>query len=111
MEVEFQMLNTRFKIIDIKCFSEINQTDAMKLFLLAHQLCTAFGMRLIDNGLGLGVFGAKEKMTDYAFLAIDQKAALPTLAAAGFPALAAALPCPERRCNTHSLSTCASENM
>ena len=78
MEVEFQMLNTRFKIIDIKCFSEISQTDAMKLFLLAHQLCTAFGMRLIDNGLGLGVFGAKEKMTDYAFLAIDQKDALPT---------------------------------
>ena len=47
-------------------------------FLLAHQLRTTFGLRVIDNGLGLPVFGAEEKMVNYAFLASDQKAALPS---------------------------------
>ena len=74
----------------MKVFSEINhfdqkqvfKTDTMQvlriLFLLAHQLRTTFGLRVIDNGLGLPVFGAEEKMVNYAFLASDQKAALPT---------------------------------
>ena len=74
----------------MKVFSEINdlnqkqvfKTDTMQvlriLFLLAHQLSTTFGLRVIDNGLGLPVFGAEEKMVNYAFLASDQKAALPT---------------------------------
>ena len=71
-------------------FSEINHFDQKQvfktgkmqalriLFLLAHQLSTTFGLRVIDNGLGLPVFGAEEKMVNYAFLASDQKAALPT---------------------------------
>ena len=74
----------------MKVFSEINHFDQKQvfktgtmqalriLFLLAHQLSTTFGLRVIDNGLGLPVFGAEEKMVNYAFLASDQKAALPS---------------------------------
>ena len=48
------------------------------LFLFAHQLETTYGLRVIDNGLGLAVYGAEERMVDYASLAADTKAALPS---------------------------------
>ena len=48
------------------------------LFLLAHQISLIAGLRVIDNGLGLPVYGAEENIVDYALLASDQKAALPS---------------------------------
>ena len=50
----------------------------VKLFFLAHHLKTIFGLRVIDNGLGAPVFGAEGTIVDYALLAADQKAALPS---------------------------------
>ena len=73
-----------------KSFSEIDQIDqglilktgAMQLFrdifLLAHQLRTMSGIRVIDNGMGPPVFGAEEIIADFALLASDQKATLPS---------------------------------
>ena len=47
------------------------------LFLLAvHQLCATSALQVIDNGLGLGIFGAEDLMVDYAVLAADKKATL-----------------------------------
>ena len=48
------------------------------LFFLAHQLKITSGLRVLDNGLGPAVFGAEEEVVDYALLANDQKAALPS---------------------------------
>ena len=48
------------------------------LFLLAHQLRTISGLRVIENGLGPPVFGAEETNVDFASLALDQKASLPS---------------------------------
>ena len=48
------------------------------LFLLAHQLNLTSGLRVIENGLGLPVYGDEENIVDYALLASDQKAALPS---------------------------------
>ena len=48
------------------------------LFLVAHQLLSlTSGLRVIDNGLGLPLYGAEERVVDYAFLALDQNATLP----------------------------------
>ena len=49
-----------------------------KILFLAHQFCTTSGLRVIDNGIGIPVFGAEEKMVDYALLATDKKATLPS---------------------------------
>ena len=58
------------------------QTDTMQqltnLFLLAHLLSLSAGLRVIANGLGLPVYGAEENVVDYAQLAVDKKAALPS---------------------------------
>ena len=48
------------------------------IFLLAHQLSLSSGLRVIDNGLGLPVYGSEESVVDYALLAPDTKAALPS---------------------------------
>ena len=48
------------------------------IFLLTHQLQTTSGLRVLDNGLGPAVFGEEEGVIDYALLAFDQKAALPS---------------------------------
>ena len=48
------------------------------IFLLTHQLQTTSGLRMLDNGLGPAVFGEEEGVVDYALLAFDQKAALPS---------------------------------
>ena len=60
----------------------INKFDTMQLltnlFLLAHQLGLTSGLRVIDNGLGLPVYGPEENVVDYALLAVDKKAALPS---------------------------------
>ena len=50
------------------------------LFLLAiaHQVSLISGLRVIDNGLGLPVYDSEESIVDYALLASDQKAALPS---------------------------------
>ena len=57
-------------------------TDIMQLltnlFLLAHQLSLACGLRLIGNGLGLPAYGVEENVVDFSLLAADQKAALPS---------------------------------
>ena len=47
------------------------------LFLLAHQLNLTSGLRVIDNGLGLPLYGVEERVVDYAALAVDQNATLP----------------------------------
>ena len=47
------------------------------LLLLAHQLSLTSGLRVIDNGLGEHVY-FEENIVDYALLAADDKAALPT---------------------------------
>lgn len=47
-------------------------------FLLAQQLCTTCALRVLDNGLGLEVFGDEETIVDFAVLATDQKASLPS---------------------------------
>ena len=58
------------------------QTDTMQLltnlFLLAHLLSLTSGLRVIDNGLGLPVYGPEENIVDYALLAADTKATLPS---------------------------------
>ena len=73
-----------------KLFSEVGPIDQHSIFkadvmqlltnliLLAHQLQMTSGLRLLDNGLGPAVFGAEEEVVDYALLAKDQKAALPS---------------------------------
>ena len=48
------------------------------LFILALQLRLTFGLRVLDNGLGLAVYDSEESIVDYALLASDQKAALPS---------------------------------
>ena len=48
------------------------------LIFLAHKLQMTSGLRGLDNGLGPAVFGAEEGVIDYALLAKDQKAALPS---------------------------------
>ena len=47
------------------------------LFLLIHQLSFTSGLRVIDNGLGLPVFGSEANVADFALLAADTKATLP----------------------------------
>ena len=60
----------------------INRTESVhelvKLFFLALQLRTSFGLRVIDNGLGPPQFGAKDSILNFALLAEDQKATLPS---------------------------------
>ena len=48
------------------------------IFLLAHQLSLLSALRVLDNGLGLAAYGAKENVVDDALLAADKKAALPS---------------------------------
>ena len=48
------------------------------IFLLVQHLSTTLALRVIDNGMGPAVYGAEDKMVDYAILAADQKAALPS---------------------------------
>ena len=50
----------------------------VNVFFFAQLLRTTFGLRVIDNGLGALVWGAEEKIVDYALLAADQKATLPS---------------------------------
>ena len=57
--------------------SDIMQLLA-NLFLLAHQLSLTSGLRVLDNGLGLPVYASEEEVVDYALLADDHKAALPS---------------------------------
>ena len=50
----------------------------VNVFFFAQHLRTTSGLRVIDNGLGALVWGAEEKIVDYALLAADQKATLPS---------------------------------
>ena len=50
----------------------------VNVFFFAQLLRTTSGLRVIDNGLGPLVWGAEEKIVDYALLAADQKATLPS---------------------------------
>ena len=49
----------------------------MKLFV-AHQLIPTSALVVIDNGVGPPSYGAEESIVDYALLAADQNAALPS---------------------------------
>ena len=42
------------------------------------QLSFTSGLRVIDNGLGLAVYGSEERVVDFALLAADTKATLPS---------------------------------
>ena len=46
-------------------------------FLLFYHFSTTSALKMIDNGLGPPVFGSEESIVDFAFLATDEKAALP----------------------------------
>ena len=63
-------------------FESLFKTDIMplltNLFLLAHQISLISGLRVIDNGLGLPVYGSEESIVDYAVLTADTKATLPS---------------------------------
>ena len=50
----------------------------VNFFFLAHQLRTTFGLRVLDNGIGPFLWGPEEVIVDYALLAADQKATLPS---------------------------------
>ena len=65
----------------VKCIAErieSMQLLVLNLFFLDHQLRTTFGLRLIDNGLGPPKYGEEETIFDFALLAADQKATLPS---------------------------------
>ena len=56
------MLNTWWRIFDVKCIAEFDQIDQLEadimqlltnLFLLAHRFSLTSGLRVIDNGLHL----------------------------------------------------------
>ena len=54
-------------------------TMQLSIFLLAQQLSAIISaLRVLENGLGLPVYGAEETIVDYALLADDQKATLPS---------------------------------
>ena len=63
-------------------FAEFVKTDIMQLltnlFLLGLQLHLTCGLGFIHNGLGLAVYDSELSVVDYALLADDQKAALPS---------------------------------
>ena len=48
------------------------------LFFLAHRLSLTSSLRVIENGLGLAAYGSEETSVDFALLAADTKATLPT---------------------------------
>ena len=64
--------------------TRLSKSDIMQLlanlFLLAiaHQLSVTSGMRVIENGLGLPVYGSEESIVDYAVLTADTKTTLPS---------------------------------
>ena len=71
------MLNVETVLQSLITLSAIMRLST-NLFLLAHQLSLTSGLRVIDNQLGVPVYGAEEKMVHFAILASDQKAALPS---------------------------------
>ena len=48
------------------------------VFFLSSQLRSSSGLKTIDNGVGPIIWGAEEKVVDYAVLAEDETAALPS---------------------------------
>ena len=62
--------------------SSTTLTDIMRLlanlFFLTHQLSLTSGLRVIDNGIGLPAYGSEERVVDFALLAADTKATLPS---------------------------------
>ena len=76
------MLGEKMPNVENVLQSLIFNSDIMQLlanlFLLAHQLSLTSGLRVIDNGLGLPVYASEEEVVDYALLADDHKAALPS---------------------------------
>ena len=78
---ESWMLNVLQRLT--KLTRQSNKSDMMQLltnlFVLAQQLGLTSGLRVIDNGLGPPVWSSEENgVADYALLAIDKKAALPS---------------------------------
>ena len=59
--------------------SQFWNTMQLSIFLLAQQLSAIISaLRVLENGLGLPVYGAEETIVDYALLADDPKATLPS---------------------------------
>ena len=53
-------------------------SKSMQLLANLFLLRLTSGLKVLDNGLGLPVYGSEEKVVDYALLAADQKSALPS---------------------------------
>lgn len=79
--------NNKINVENKKWFAEIVWIDIMRLInllLVAHKLCAASTVKVIDNGLGDTLNGLEEKIVDYALLAADEKANLPSQVCLGF---------------------------
>ena len=48
------------------------------LLLFVHQSCFTSAQKVIENGHGLAVLGAEDKIVDYAELVVDEQANLPS---------------------------------
>ena len=48
------------------------------LLLFVHQSCLTSAQKVIENGHGLAVLGAEDKIVDYAELVVDEQANLPS---------------------------------
>ena len=76
------MLGEKMPNVENVLQSLIFNSDIMQLlanlFLLSHQLSLTSGLRVIDNGLGLARYGSEERVEDFALLAADTKATLPS---------------------------------
>ena len=59
-------------------FSKTETIKLLNLFILAHQLGTTSGLRVLDSGHGFPVYGAADKIVDYAVLGADHKATPPS---------------------------------
>ena len=68
----------RLTSLAITQFWQPTPTMQLSIFLLAQQLSAISALRVLENGLGLPVYGAEETIVDYALLAADQKANLPS---------------------------------
>ena len=83
-------------------FSKTETIRLLNLFILAHQLGTTSGLRVLDNGHGFPVYGAADKIVDYAVLGADHKATLPSQVNWSFEFVFSF----ELTCSVHNLLVC-----
>ena len=58
--------------------SEMIVKTLLHLLLLVQQSCLTSAQKVIGNGHGIAIAGAEEKIVDYAELAVDEQANLPS---------------------------------